>query len=40
MDFDKEISLFAAKDDFSDSHEDELLYLLKPKVKKDTYENI
>jgi L-2,4-diaminobutyric acid acetyltransferase len=34
MDFDKEISLFAAKDEFTEAHEDELLYMLKPKTNK------
>ncbi|NLO17417.1 MAG: diaminobutyrate acetyltransferase [Arcobacter butzleri] len=34
FEFDKEISIFATKDDFSNSHEDELLYMMKPKINK------
>ncbi|QOG13148.1 diaminobutyrate acetyltransferase [Arcobacter sp. FWKO B] len=32
FEFDKEISIFATKEDFDDAHEDELLYMMKPKV--------
>lgn len=35
LDFDKEIVIFATKDDFSDAHEDELLYILKPRQKEN-----
>ncbi|MBN2768036.1 MAG: diaminobutyrate acetyltransferase [Campylobacterales bacterium] len=33
LDFDKEIYVFATKSDFEEAHEDELLYMLKPKIK-------
>ncbi len=35
FEFDKEISIFATKDYFEEAHEDELLYMMKPKVVKD-----
>jgi len=31
LDFDKKIVIFATRDDFSDAHEDELLYIMKPR---------
>ncbi len=31
FDFDKEVSVFATKEDFEEAHEDELLYILKQK---------
>ncbi|MDD5360190.1 MAG: diaminobutyrate acetyltransferase [Sulfurovaceae bacterium] len=39
LNFDKEISIFATKDDFKEAHEDELLYKFKP-IKGGNYENI
>lgn len=34
FEFDKEISIFATKDDYDDVSEDELLYMMMPKVNK------
>ena len=35
--FDKEISVFATKEDFEEAHEDELLYILKPKTTQGVH---